>query len=69
MRNKTGIMEKTLKRVQGDISGLCKTGNKPTCVALQGDMLGLCKTSNYSTCVAPQNDRFCHSELVSESIQ
>ena len=40
MRNKTGNMEKTLKRVQGDISGLCKTSNKPTCVALQGDKLG-----------------------------
>ena len=50
MRNKTGNMEKTLKQVQGDISGLCKTGNEPTCVA-------------------PQNDRFCHSELVSESFQ
>ena len=35
----------------------------------QGDMLGLCKIGNNSTCVAPQNDRFCHSELVSESIQ
>ena len=37
MKNKTVIMEKTLKRVQGDISGLCKTGNKPTCVAPQND--------------------------------
>ena len=40
MRNKTGNMEKTLKQVQGDISGLCKTSNEPTCVALQGDKLG-----------------------------
>ena len=63
MRNKTEIMEKTLKRVQGDISSLCKTGNKPTCVALQGDISSLCKTGNKPTCVAPQNDRFCHPEL------
>ena len=40
MKNKTGNMEKTLKQVQGDISGLCKTSNEPTCVALQGDKLG-----------------------------
>ena len=69
MKKKTGNMEKTLKRVQGDISSLCKTGNKPTCVAPQNDSQRECITGNKPACVALWNDSRCHPEFILESIQ